>query len=138
MGLLHIKMLPQSIFTKFYAKKDPKLHSHSHSIFLNCHDFQSYPNIIEETMETCGNISYQVSCKKRLLIALPFNFSKLSWFPIMPKCKRWNYGIYRNIFTKFHAKKDSKLHSHSSFLNCHDFQSYPNNCGHKSMETYGS
>jgi hypothetical protein len=42
-------------------KTDPNLHSHS--IFLNCHDFQSYPNII---VETYGNIFfYQVSCKKK-------------------------------------------------------------------------
>jgi len=130
--VLLIKMLPQSSFTKFSCKKNPKLHSHS--IFLNCHDFQSYPNIIEETMETYGNIFYQVSCKKRLLIALPLNFSNLWWFP---KVRDQTMETHRNIYTKFHAKKDSELHSHSSFLNCHDFQSYPKD-SHKTMETYGS
>jgi hypothetical protein len=49
-------------------KKDSKLHFHS--IFLNCDDFQSYPNVRDETMETYKNIFTKFHAEKKLWIAL--------------------------------------------------------------------
>ncbi len=48
-------------------------------------------------------------------------------FQSYPNVRDETMEPYRNIFTTFHAKIDSKLHSQASLLNCHNFQLQPNN-----------